>query len=220
MKEDPKYIIPKPCIKGWDDMEKTISSDEKFCQNCNERVFDIRKKSKSEIENWHKNNNENVCVLVNANQLTQEFGKKKSIFDLRKFGIASFLISSSLMHTNLYAQESEKANSFTIEQTDVTSENITIEGIVKIKALIGWKKLDEYKINIYSNDVFVTDLLIDRKGKFKLELNKKLFSENLSISIHAEGYKSIRIKDIEVKDTMLRVYLDKKDFRVLIGRFF
>ena len=220
MKENPKYIIPKPCNKRWNDMQETFSSNEKFCQNCNEKVFDIRTKSKSEIQNWYKENNENVCVLANTNQLTQELEKKKSIFDLRKIGIASVLIGSSLFNPNMYAQESEKANSFTVEQTELKSENIIIEGIVKIKAFIGWKKIDEFKVNIYSNEVFVTDLLIDKKGKFKLELNKELFSENLSISIHAEGYKSIRIDEIEVKDTMLRVYLDKKDFRVLVGRFY
>ena len=219
MKENPKYIIPKPCNKRWNDLRKTFSSNEKFCQNCNEKVFDIRTKSKSEIEIWSKKNNKNVCVLANTSQLTQEFGKKKSIFDLRKIGIASVLIGSSLLHPNLYAQEPEKANSFTIEQTDLKSENIIIEGVVKIKALIGWKKLDEYKINIYSNEVFVTDLLIDRKGKFKLELNKKVFSEKMSISIHSLKYKSIRIDEIEVKDTMLKIYLDKKDI-IVVGRFY
>ncbi len=201
-------------------MQNTENSEFKNCQNCNEKVYDLRTKKKSKIEKWYKTNKENVCVIANTNQLTLNSGNKKSIFDLRKIGIASVLIGSSLLSPNLYAQETEKANSFTIEQTDLKSENITIEGVVKVKGFIGWKKLDEFKINIYSNEVFVTDLLIDRKGKFKLELNKKILSEKFSISINALKYKSIRIDEIEIKDTKLKVYLDKKDIKVLVGRFY
>lgn len=220
MKENPKYIIPKPCNKRWNNMQNTENSEFKNCQNCIEKVYDLRAKSKSEIESWYKKNKENVCVIANTNHLTQNSGNKKSIFDLRKIGIASVLIGSSLLSPNLYAQESEKANSFSIEQTDLKSKNITIEGIVKVKGFIGWKKLDKYNINIYSNDVLISEILVDKKGKFKLELNKQILSKKMSISIHAVGYKSIRIKEIEVKDTMLRVYLDKKDFGVLVGRFY
>ena len=220
MKENPKYIIPKPCNKRWNDMQKTFFSNEKICQNCNEKVFDIRTKSKSQIESWYKEKNDNVCVLANTNQLNQEYGKKKSVLDLKKIGIASVLIGSSLLNPNLSAQESKKTDSYTIEQTEIKSENITIEGIVKVKALIGWKKLDEYSINIYSNNTLLKESLIDEKGKFKIELNKKLMSDKMTISIHAVKYKSIRIEEIEVKDTMIQVFLEKKGPRVIVGRFY
>lgn len=201
-------------------MQNTDDSEYRNCQNCNNKVYDLRAKSNSQINNWFKKNKENACVIANANQLTFNSRNKYSFFNLRKIGIASVFISSSFLNPNLYAQESKKANSFVIEQTDLNSKKITIEGIVKVKGLIGWKRLAEYNINVYSNNTLVTESLLDEKGKFKLELDKNILSDKMTISIHAVNYKSIRIEEIEVKDTMIKIYLEKRGPRVLVGRFY
>lgn len=219
MKENPKYTIPKPCNKRWNNMLQTKSSNEKFCQNCSEKVFDLRGKNKTEINNWYKENNENVCVIAKSNQLNPTSQNEKNIINFRKIGIASVIIGSSLLSPNIYAQE-KKADTFTIEQTELQSDNIKIEGIVKVKALIGWKKLNEYNINVYSNDTLLKEVLIDEKGRFTIEINRKLMSDKMTISIHAVKYKSIRIEEIEVKDTMIQVFLEKRGPRIIVGRFY
>uniref|UniRef100_UPI004049981C hypothetical protein n=1 Tax=Flavobacterium sp. TaxID=239 RepID=UPI004049981C len=220
MKENPKHIIPNPCHKRWENMQKMQTPEFKNCQNCSKKVYDLRLKSKSEIDIWYKKSDENVCVIATENQLNLNLNNNKSIFDLRSFGIASVLIGSWLLQPNLYAQESKKADSFVMEQTNLKSEIITIEGIVKVKRFIGWKKLKEFNINIYSNETLVHEILVDKRGKFKIELNRKYFSEKMSMSIHAFGYKSLRIENIEIKDTMFKVFLDKAKMRMVVGRYF
>jgi len=181
----------------------------KNCLNCNETVFDLRSMSKDDIEKWYKEQNTNACVFLNTNQLSQNHKKKDRFFNLKNTGIASLLIAGSLLSSNLYAQENTKADSYIIEQTKGKYDSITITGKVKIKGLLNWKKLNDYSVNVYSKDLLIREVLINNKGEFNISLKKKEFSDQMSISIHSLGYKSIRIEDIEVKNTMLRVYMSK-----------
>lgn len=200
-------------------MEGNNSSNVKKCQNCQARVYDVRNKSNAEIKEIYNSNHENICVLANVSQLS---GYKKRGFssNFKRLGIVTAFISGSFLQPSMCAQENKKSDTFILEQKNVESDVITIEGIVKVKGLIGWKKLDEYSINVFSNDVLVSEILVDKKGKFKLDLNKKILSEKMAISIHAQGYKSISIKDIETKNTMFRVFLDKYNPRLIVGRFY
>lgn len=220
MKENPKYNIPNPCNKKWSEMELSGTNKFRNCQNCRDKVFDLRGLTKSEIGDWYKQQNSNNCIIVNANQLSRDNTKNGLLLNLRKIGIASMLIGSSVLSPNLSAQENSKLNTFVIEQTAANSDKITIQGKVKIKAFIGWKRLDDYSIGIYSGNELISELLIDNKGKFKLELDKKVLPHKFTILISAEGFKDIETKEIEAKDTMLKVFLDKRELRFVTGRFF
>ncbi len=83
-------------------MLQTESSNEKFCQNCNEKGFDLREKNKFEINNWYAENNENVCVIAKSNQINSISQNEKNIINFRKIGIAGVIIGSSLLSPNLY----------------------------------------------------------------------------------------------------------------------
>lgn len=200
-------------------MQNSGSIDFKNCLNCNEKVYDLRGKSKNDIENWFQKEEGNPCVFIRQKQLSQSIKNKKSILDFKKIGIASILIGSSFLQPNLFAQEKNK-NSFSIEQEKGITEKVLIEGEIKIKRFIGWKKLEEYNIDIYSGENLISELFVDKKGNFKLELDKKNINNKLTISIHASGFETLEIENIDIKNTKLKVYLDKKQIRFVGGRFF
>ncbi len=198
-------------------MSAIENSNCKICELCDEQVHDLRTKSKSEIKDWFQSQESPKCVFIEANQLSNS--KESTYLGWRKLGIASILFGG-LFFNPLYGQESTKADSYVIEQSDIESQSIIIQGKVKVKKFLGWHSLKDFSINIFSDDSLISEVLIDERGRFVIELSRADLSKKMTISIHALNYKSIRIKDIPVKNTDIKVFLDERDYRFVTGRFF
>jgi len=197
-------------------MKKTDSDHIKFCEYCHENVYDLRELSQTEFEKWRITNGLDLCVMARTNQLTL----KKQNWNYKNIGIASLIIATSFISTNSFAQENSKKDTFKFEQSASETSHITLSGIVRVKGKLGWKRLKEYSINVYSDDRLIQEVLIDKKGQFGIELNKMDLKNNISISIHSVGFKSIRIDNLEIKNTNVEVYLDKRMPKIMVGRLF
>jgi hypothetical protein len=220
MKKDIKNIIPKPCIKNWSEMEITDNPLIKKCNLCNKNVFDIRNFDDNQISDLFFQNNKNLCVFADTKKINN-FEINNSIRKvINKFSYLGLIFASSLFTSNLQAQCKKKLNTYVIEQKDLQSDTIQIEGIIKGEYKKGLKRIKDFSINIYSEDKLIKELIVDKKGKFKISINKSQGGEKISISINAYGYNPIRIEDIKKKNTFIEVFMEKKIMSFVTGRYF
>lgn len=113
--------------------------------------------------------------------------------------------------------QSKKPGNWHIEQSESESDSITIHGLFKTKGVIGWRNVPEnVYISITSNGKFVTgDLQLFAKGEFNIKASrKKMEGTTISVTISAQDYGTIEIKNIQPKNTFLEVYTEKTALRV------
>jgi len=219
----PQRKIESPCQIEWESMTKGKQLDRRFCEICAKSVFDISNKSDKEIEKLFNDEEKNICVKSLSFQLTNQ-QKKKNPFKViwRKGKFVGLILIASLVSQDLSAQQKKKQpNSYHIVQNIPNSDTITIRGIIKGERFIGWKKLKNVSINIWSKEnINLGFFHTERNGKFEFSINKKLVGENFSISISAWDYKRITIENLESKDTKIEVFLEEQKTIIVTGRYF
>lgn len=119
MKNNIQNIIPKPCLKNWSEMESTLNPLIRKCNLCNKDVFDIRTFNESKINNLFTKNDNNLCAFTETKKLNQIENKKTILKLINNFSLYSFVFVSTLIGTNLQAQNKKKLNTYAIEQKDL-----------------------------------------------------------------------------------------------------
>lgn len=215
--------IEYPCAVKWESMKSTNESDRKTCAICSKSVFDVTAKNDIEIEKLLEQNNGSLCVKALSYQLSEHSSRKKPIKRLWKKGkFIGLILAASLISQDLVAQQKKKTpDSYHIIQDAPSSDTITIEGIIKGEGFIGWKKLKNASINIWSEEnINLGTIQTKRNGKFKFTIDKKIVGANFSVSISAWDYKRIKVETLASKDTKIEVFLEEQKTIFITGRYF
>ncbi len=220
---EPLRKIKNPCEIKWESMEITNDCDRKICKVCNRSVFDVTAKNDKEIEELLKLKNHDICVKSYSYQLSESQTKKSLIRELwRKSKFAGIILIASLISQDLAAQQKKKEpDSYHIIQEVVNSDTIIIRGIIKGEKWIGWKKLKNATINLWSEEnINLGNIQTERNGRFEFKIERKIIGDNFSISISALDYKRIKIENIKPKETDITIYLEEKKTTFVTGRYF
>lgn len=212
MKNDVKFIIPKPCKMDFNEMNICDNTKIRFCENCKSNVHDIRNLSKDEIKDLKKSKKDKICVIANSNQLLTSNR-------IRKIALSSLVIFSSFFSNEINAQYKSKLSSFEIKQSFIRTDSIQVSGFVYVKGTFGWKKVSNYNVDIYLDGKLVDSKIITKNKKFTLKYEYGNF-DNISLVItYKKNYEALEIKDLRLINSKIKVFLAPKRFQV-IGRFF
>lgn len=219
----PLRKIESPCKIDWQSMKVTSEPDRRFCEICNKSVFNVTSKNDKEIESLLRKNNNDICVRSLSYQLADQEIKKRRLKQVWKKGkfIAIFLMASFISQ-DLSAQQKRKIpDSYHIIQHNLDSDTITVTGIIKAEKFIGWRKLKNASINIWSEEnINLGNFQTERNGKFKFTIDKKLIGGKFSISFSALDYKRIKIENLDPQNTKIEVYLEERKTEFVTGRYF
>lgn len=220
---EPQRKIELPCQIEWKSMTKGKQLDRRFCKICARSVFDISSKNDKEIEKLFNEEGTNICVKSLSSQLTNQPNRNNPFKVVwRRVKFVGLILIASLISQDLSAQQKKKEpDSYHIVQNLSNSDTIIIKGIIKGERFIGWKKVVDASVKIWSEEsINLGNFQTERNGKFEFSIDKKLVGDNFSISILAWDYKSIKIENLDAQDTELEVYLEEQETSVLLGRFF
>lgn len=219
----PLRKIEVPCKVEWESMKTTNELDTRNCTVCSKFVFDVTTKNDREIEELLKQNDNNICVKSLSYQLSENQSKKNPIKYLwRKGKFIGLILVASLISQDLAAQQRKKQpDSYHIVQESLKTDTITIKGIVKGEKWLGWKKVNNATINLWSEEnINLGNIQTEKNGKFEFRLDKKLIGNNFSISISAWDFKTIKVEQLKSKDTEIKVYLKEEETIFVTGRYF
>ena len=215
--------IESPCKIDWNSMAEGIHSGERFCRICSKNVFDISSMNDKEIEELYFQEGGNLCAKSLSYQLENK-DKKKNPFKVlwRKGKFAGLIFLASLVSQELLAQQKkQEPDSYHIVQEALNSDTITIKGVIKGERTIGWKKLKNASINIWSEEnINLGNFQTGQNGKFEFTINRKIVGDNFSISISALNFKRIKVENLETKDTKIEVFLEERTTVITMGRYF
>lgn len=94
--------IPHPCPMHWGKMKKVKGG--RMCDSCNKKVHDFRRSSHKEIIEALKKNGEEMCITVNANQLTGQTQILHTLSYRFKFFLLTLIAFIGISVKPLYAQ--------------------------------------------------------------------------------------------------------------------
>jgi len=210
--------IQKGCKKSWTEMTPLENSDNRFCHFCSKEIFDITNKTKSEIDNLKKSNN-NLCVKATIQQIGNSSHHLRPYKGLKKIGIISLLLIGNSFNNNIFSQN-QNQKSYKIEWSQTDSDEIIIKGKTKQKKKIGIKTPIQTTIKIYNQEgLQIKQIETDKKGKFKINIPKKILGETYSIISEARGFKSVKISKIKIEDASFKIIMEREDKLFYIGYF-
>lgn len=205
-----KFSVPEPCKININEMNICENDKIRFCRNCKSNVYDVRDLSREEIIDL-KTTKDNICVIVNSNQLTKSN-------KIKKIALSSLFIFSSLFSTEIKAQYKSKLGSFEIKQSLIQTDSIQISGFVYVKGSLGWKKISNYEIDVFRDEEFIETITIKDNKKIKIQYEFEP-NENITLIIKHKKYENMALKNIRFANTKIKAYLEPKRYR-LVGRFF
>lgn len=215
--------IESPCKIEWNLMIEGNQADRRFCRICSKHVFDISSMNDNEIEKLYFQEGRNICVKSLSYQLDNQKKKKNPFKALwRKGKFVGLILLASLVSQELSAQQKKKEpDSYHIFQEALNSDTITVKGVIKGERFIGWKKLKNAAINIWSEEnVNLGNFQTGKDGKFEFRIDRKIVGDCFSISISALDYRRIKVENLEPKDTKIEVFLEEQETVIVTGRYF
>lgn len=192
----PKFNIPTPCPKKWDNMEP--NGKHKHCLSCKKNVYDFTNNTDKEIEKFIKSKNgEIVCGKMTRNQISNK-KKTNSISKIAAFLIPPFLILS------VKESKSQDLNTFKTPiayQDTFQTDSITIKGKVidkdtKEPLIFALVLLKNTKTHVQS----------DIEGRFQLKISKNDLSD--SILVKFIGYNETSYPLNHARGSFLEIELE------------
>lgn len=221
----PQRKIKNPCPISWDAMDLKDDSTQRFCRVCEKTVFDITAKSNDEVDELYFSNGGNICVSARMSQLNQELPKRRNFRRLLQKGkVAGLIVASSLFVQDLIAQQGQfLADSFKIiSQETSNSDCILLEGVIRGERKIGSRKVKNAILSFYTKEhLKIEQTLTDKKGRFQIEIDKKILGNVFFISVSAEGYEYFKTSELALKDMNIEILLEEEIETIILGgRYF
>ncbi|HLP64619.1 carboxypeptidase-like regulatory domain-containing protein [Flavobacterium sp.] len=215
--------IPKPCSENW--LEMTPSEQGRFCQLCQENVFDFTQSSDREIvEKLEKN--QFLCGRFSRSQLDRKLIIPKKRNSLWMATSSAFISFIGLGTQEVYSQGRTK-----IEQTDKkNASEIDFNKEYVLKGIV----LDENKSPLPNLKILVKEKLFstltNEDGEFKIKIkpNDVLIINHdglKTVEIYANrtAYMSIILEKNETEfrpDDIMGKSAINEERRTLLGKFF
>ncbi|MEZ4887223.1 MAG: hypothetical protein R3E32_21000 [Chitinophagales bacterium] len=209
-----KQKIQNPCPQDWEQMDIVgTCGTVKFCQICQKNVTDVSAMDFKAIKQLATANEGEICIKVSQPSMYQHWSKI-----LAKAATMGFIFWGLLGGQQVVAQNTKTDESYQITQVVTKSSTIIISGVVKGKNKIGWRKLEEANITLYSEEgLKIGEYITDEKGDFIIEVEKKLLGNKFGISFGKYRYEWTKIEEIETKNTNIAVFMDKRQGRYITG---
>jgi len=191
MKKSIKIAVPKPCEKQeWS--SEFISSKEQMCLLCNEKVYDATTLSDNELRNLVSLKDRPKCMKFKQSQLNRPLLVSSNHFNYKQISNAFYGLLVAGLVGSCSVQDHNKRNnintesSFTVDQIQKDTLSFKIEGIV----VESKKNIPVANAEVSINHTNLK-VLTDNEGKFDFFLSNNYLKKEVSLEIHAEGYKSL-----------------------------
>lgn len=193
--------IPKPCHENWENM--TPMEKGRFCESCQQQVYDFTNSSDREIINILKRE-KGACGRFRSDQLERDLITYKENANFWKAATIAFLSSIGLSSHKAIAQESVKTEQHEANTKKTISKNYNIKSIqndsITIKGVVK-DKLGTVPGAMIKNLNSQNDTQADIDGRFSITAQK---GDTLEISFI--GYETLPIM-VEEPTTDLEVTL-------------
>lgn len=221
----------------------------KFCQHCQKKVFDIRRKSQEKVIEFYRKN-PHACVLAYEDQIERipqyKLGTKSANYMPYAAGIiaVSLLPSLTMAQVNTAPnfhfigtaihQQQQQSNGSNEQSANVkNAEKYFIEGKVtitdkKTKTRRG-KEIIIYKIVRDSKGEYIDDDTLsigelNLNGKFKLEISKSTFDllqqKNDDVWLNVDGFSRENIEELSADGNVIKVAITVSARRRVMGALF
>ena len=218
----------------------------KFCQHCQKKVFDIRRKSQEKVIEFYQKN-PHACVIAFEDQIERIPKQQVVTKSTNYMPYAAGIIAVSLLPSLTMAQvnvspnlhmigqgiQQKQAEQSTTENTNKSEEKYYLEGKVtltdkKYKSRHG-KEILIYKIVRDSKGEYIgEDTLaigeLNLNGKFKLEISKSTFDllqkKDDDVWLNVQGFSHENIEELTTDKNVIKAAITVSARRRVMGAYF
>ncbi len=220
----------------------------KFCQHCQKKVFDIRRKSQEKVIEFYRKN-PHACVLAYEDQIERIPQYKLGTKSTNYMPYAAGIIAVSLLPSLTMAQvntapnfhfigtaihQQQQSNGSNEQSANVkNAEKYFIEGKVTItdkktktrrgKEIIIYKIVRDSKGEYIDEDTLSIGEL-NLNGKFKLEISKSTFDllqqKNDDVWLNVDGFSRENIEELSADGNVIKVAITVSARRRVMGALF
>ena len=190
----------KHCNQVWTEMPENDLG--RNCQKCSHTIIDFRKSTNSEIAQKHLFSDTKVCGLYSKEQLQKPVKTVQTSDNVNFKSI--YFASLSLLTSTIFAQEkteikTEQTDKFLSKNAKVDAKNSKESSAANMLAskniIISGKMTDENGEPLVGGNIVVkgssTGTSTDFDGIYKLNLNEKYISENLTLVYSYIGFTTV-----------------------------
>lgn len=138
---------------------------------------------------------------------------------LKKIAILGVMLTA-LLHTQTITAQRKVPGHWKLTPYETKSDSLTLAGTMLTKSMMGWKKVKEpIQIQVFSGEELIaSDMFTEPAGSFQLMIPiSKIETKTLKVTIRANYYAPIEIKELLPASTEIEVYTEKTTFREAKG---